>query len=98
MLPVSLQNLSLGMEDMESPALAPLWELQDMPLLPSLEFTVDMLEQADISLTLLELFILPNVRLMLSLDILDMEDMAMVAMVLDMQVLVMVMVELSMVR
>ena len=68
-----------------------------MPLLLFLEFMVDMLEPVDILPTLLELFILQNVRLMLSQDILDMEDMAMVDMVLDMQVLVMVKVESSMV-
>merc|ERR1712055_68564 len=66
---------------MEFITLVPLWELLDMHLPLFLEFMEDMLELADISPTLLELFTLQSVKQ--SQDI-SMEDMDMV---LDMLVL-----------
>merc|ERR1719186_1636306 len=72
--------------DMASTTLEALLELLAMLLLLFLVSLEDMLELADILQTLVELFMLPSVRLRLMLDI-SMEDMAMVDMVWDMLVL-----------
>merc|ERR1719186_527607 len=77
--------------DTASSTLEALLELLAMLLLLSLEFMEDMLELADIWQTLVELFMLPSVRLRQMLDT-SMEDMAMVDMVWDMLVLAMDMV------
>merc|ERR1711887_251354 len=68
-------NLGTSMADMEFITLVPLKELLDMHLPLFLEFMEDMLELADISPTLLELFMLQSVKQ--SQDI-SMEDMDMV--------------------
>merc|ERR1739838_208336 len=75
--------------DTASAVLEALLELLAMLLLLSLESLEDMLELADILQTLVELFMLPSVKLMLDIS---MEDMAMVDMVRDMLVLAMDMV------
>merc|ERR1719186_827640 len=72
--------------DTASTTLEALLELLAMLLLLPLEFMEDMLELADILQTLVELFMLPSVRLRQMLDT-SMEDMAMVNMVWDMLVL-----------
>merc|ERR1719186_472309 len=72
--------------DTASITLEALLELLAMLLLLSLESLEDMLELADILQTLVELFMLPSVRLRQMLDT-SMEDMAMVDMVWDMLVL-----------
>merc|ERR1719186_1362372 len=77
--------------DTASTVLEALLELLAMLLLLSLVSLVDMLELADILQTLVELFILPNVKLRPMPDI-SMEDMAMEDMVWDMLVLAMDMV------
>merc|ERR1719186_2031951 len=77
--------------DTASATLEALLELLAMLLLLSQVCMEDMLELADILQTLVELFILPNVKLRPMPDI-SMEDMAMVDMVWDMLVLAMDMV------
>merc|ERR1719186_2477151 len=72
--------------DMASTTLEALLELLAMLLLLSQVCMEDMLELADIWPTLVELFMLPSVKLRPMLDT-SMEDMAMVDMVWDMLVL-----------
>jgi len=91
MLDMVMVDMAMLAMDTASAALGALLELLAMLLLLSLVSLEDMLELADILQTLVELFILPNVKLRPMPDI-SMEDMAMVDMVWDMLVLAMDMV------
>merc|ERR1712013_146664 len=87
-LAMDMDLLPQLLPDTESPMLPTLWELLELPLLLSQLLLEDMLELVGMLPTLLELSMLPSVRLRLSLRlklmlVFSMEPMAMV-LVLDM--------------
>merc|ERR1712096_496761 len=85
MLDMAMVDMAMLVTDTASTTLEALLELLAMLLLLFLVSLEDMLELADIWQTLVELFMLPSVRLRRMLDM-AMEDMAMVDMVWDMAV------------
>merc|ERR1712202_88379 len=82
---MAMVDMAMLVTDTASTTLEALLELLAMLLLLFLVSLEDMLELADIWQTLVELFMLPSVRLRRMLDM-AMEDMAMVDMVWDMAV------------
>merc|ERR1712013_821374 len=102
-LAMDMDLLPQLLPDTESPMLPTLWELLELPLLLSQLLLEDMLELVGMLPTLLELSMLPSVRLRLSLRlklmlVFSMEPMAMVPVLdmlgLDMDILVLDMLDM----